>query len=592
MTMARRLLRYLVPHAGTLICAIGCMLIYAIFHAASIYPLKFVMDSLLSASSTDLSFTVPYVNFHIAFSDRMQCLKVIAIAIAVSYFLKSAAQFGQEYLMTRVGMRILQRLRNDLFRKYTSMPIEFLEGERAGKLISLSLNDVGLVYSAIVRLVTDTILQPIVILFLVLMAVSLVPAGLSVCAFVVLPLIGVLVAYFGRKMKRATHRAQSKIEDLTQVLSEKISGMKIVRIFGQEESERARFGREVESYFKWSMKQAKIASLSGPLMVFLGGLGVSVAIYYGGYLVLVKHTMTPGSFLTFITYVLSIYRPIKSLTNLNNIYQQGVASGERIFSFMDAPEAPDLDIGRPARFERALSFHQAQFKYNGTDVPVLSNIELTVKKGERVAFVGISGIGKTTLMMLIPRLLEPTGGKICLDDVPLSEISPRSLRQLLAAVVQDVVLFNDTVAANILYGRPEATSAEVEAAARAADAHEFILALPKKYDTVVGDRGTKLSGGQRQRVAIARAFLKNAPILILDEATSNLDSESEREVQTAVEKLAEGRTTLVVAHRLSTIRRCDRIYLMQDGRIADAGTHDDLMSRCAAYRAAVSLQTI
>ncbi len=586
----RRMMSYLAPYRRTIVVAVVCMFIYSIFHAVSILTIKPVLDNIFTPAA-DLSFKIPYLNYTLVFDDRLRLLLYICVGIALAYLIKSCAAFGQEYLMTLVGMRILQDLRNELFRKYTRTPLEFLEGERAGRLLSVSINDVGLVYTALVRLVTDTILQPLVILFLVLVSVSLVPPTLSIAAFLVLPFIGGLIAYFGRKMKRATHKAQGKIADLTQVLLERVAGMRIVRIFGQEDAERERFGREVDGYFKWSMKQAKISSLSGPMMVFLGGLGASLAIYYGGYLVLTQ-AMTAGSFGAFITAVISIYRPIKNLTTLNNVYQQGSAAAERIFAFLDMPDAPDVDAGAEAAFERDLTFHQVHFNYNENSAPVLTDIDLTIRKGEHVAFVGVSGIGKSTLLMLIPKLLEPTRGRICLDGVPMSDLSSRSIRRLMAAVVQEVVLFNDSVSANIRYGRPEASQAEVEEAARAADAHEFILALPEAYETGVGERGSRLSGGQRQRVAIARAFLKNAPILILDEATSSLDSESEREVQNAVERLSRGRTTLVVAHRLSTIRRCDRIYVIQEGRIADTGTHEHLMSRCESYRTAVSLQSL
>ena len=585
------MLAYLWPQRKVLSGAVACMIIYSIFHAATIFMIKPVIDSVFVASPQTMTLTIPYVDWKLPFDDRLQFLRFIALSIAVGYLFKSAADFGQQYLITMAGMRILQSIRKELFGKYTRIPLEFLAGERAGKILSISLNDVGLIYSAILRMVTDTVLQPFIIAFLVIVAIAMVPLNLSIAAFVVLPFIGGLIAYFGRKMKRATHHAQEKIEDITQVLQEKVGGMKIVRVFGQEDTECDKFGREVDSYYRWSMKQAKISSLSGPIMMFLGGLGAALAIYYGGYLV-VTQKMTAGAFGAFITAVISIYRPIKSLTTLNNVYQQGAAAGERMFAFLDMPEAASVDVGRPASFERELAFDGVRFRYEGTDVDVLSNVDFRVKKGEHVAFVGISGIGKSTLLMLIPRLLEPTAGRILLDGEPLSEVSPRTLRNLLAAVVQDVVLFNDTVSANILYGRPDATREEVEVAARAADAHEFILALPRQYDTVIGERGDKLSGGQRQRLAIARAFLKNAPILILDEATSSLDAQSEREIQGALERLSAGRTTLTVAHRLSTVRSCDRIYVMENGRIADAGTHDDLMTRCESYRRAVTLQTL
>ncbi|MBI4179823.1 ATP-binding cassette domain-containing protein [bacterium] len=584
-----RMVQYLVPHRGALAVAIFCMVLFAFFHAFSIWTIKPVLDKIFTPTA-DLAVTLPYFGWRLEF-DRLRLLLALSVFVSAVFFIKSAAQFGQEYLMTRVGHRILQKLRNDLFKKYTQMPMEFLEGERAGKLISVSLNDVGLVYGALIRVVTDTILQPIVIVFLVSLAFTLAPVRLSLIAFLVFPLIGGLIALFGRKMKRATHGAQSQIEDLTQRLTEKIGGMKIVRIFGQEDAERGRYAREVEGYFRWSMKQARISSMSGPLMVFLGGIGAAFAIYYGGYLV-VTGELTGGSFFAFMACVISSYKPVKHLTNLYNIYQQGEAAAERIFGFLDAPESPDLDAGRPAVFERDLSFHGVGFVYDGTRAEVLKDITFAVRRGERVAFVGMSGAGKSTLMMLIPRLIDPTAGSIALDGTSLCDLAPRSLRSLLATVTQDIVLFNDSALANILYGRPDAARAEAEEAARAAYAHDFIAALPKGYDTVLGDRGSKLSGGQRQRIAIARAFLKNAPILILDEATSSLDSESEREVQAALERLSAGRTTLIVAHRLSTVKTCDRIFVMQDGRIIDAGLHDELMSRCAVYRTAVSLQSL
>jgi subfamily B ATP-binding cassette protein MsbA len=400
---------------------------------------------------------------------------------------------------------------------------------------------------------------------------------LAIIAMFVFPLAVYPIAKFGQKMRQIATRTQVTMGSLTTLLQETISGTRIVKAFSMEEYENRRFSGENERLFRLNLKAVSINAISSPLMEFLGGLGISAIIFYGGYQVIHGYS-TPGTFFSFLTALIMLYEPVKRLTNVNNTIQQGIAGAQRVFGIIDlVPEIrnrPDALTLPP--IAREIEICDVNFRYEET--PVLRNIRLKIRAGEVVAFVGMSGGGKTTLVNLIPRFYDVTEGAILIDGRDIRDVTVESLRGQIAIVTQQTILFNDTVRNNIAYGDIARTEEEIVAAAKAANAHDFILRLPQGYDTFIGEMGTKLSGGEKQRISIARALLKNAPILILDEATSSLDSEAEIEVQDALENLMKGRTTLVIAHRLSTIRNADRIIVLVNGEIREEGTHEHLLS--------------
>jgi subfamily B ATP-binding cassette protein MsbA len=405
---------------------------------------------------------------------------------------------------------------------------------------------------------------------------------LALIAMLVFPLTIYPISELGRRMRRITSSTQITLGSLTSLLQETITGSRIVKAFGMEDHENKRFARENERLFKLTMKSVVIRAISNPLMEFLGGIGIAIIVFYGGYQV-INETSTPGTFFSFMTALLMLYEPVKRLTGVNNTVQQGLAGAERVLSVLDTvPEIGDRDnaIDLPP-ISRGISIQSATFSYENE--PVLKHINLEIKAGEMIAFVGMSGGGKTTLVNLIPRFYDLDSGKITIDGHDVRDVTLRSLRGQIGIVTQQTILFNDTVKNNIAYGDISKGDESIINAAKAANAHDFIMKLPDGYNTVIGEQGVKLSGGERQRISIARALLKNAPILILDEATSSLDTEAELEVQEALDKLMKDRTTLVIAHRLSTIRNADRIIVLVDGSIVEEGTHDSLMEKEGHY---------
>jgi len=369
---------------------------------------------------------------------------------------------------------------------------------------------------------------------------------------------------------------------LTTLLHETISGTRIVKAFGMEEYENKRFSEENERFFKLNIKAVSINAAASPFMEFLGGIGIAAIILYGGFQV-IKGGATPGTFFSFLTALIMLYEPVKRLTNMNNTIQQGIAGAQRVFSIIDME--PEIGDGPDAvalpKITRSIDIENVSFAYEET--PVLKDIDLSIRAGEVVAFVGMSGGGKTTLVNLIPRFYDVTTGRIAIDGQDIRDVTVESLRGQIAMVTQQTILFNDTVRNNIAYGDIQRSEEEIVGAARAAHAHDFIMQLPQGYDTIIGEAGTKLSGGERQRISIARAILKDAPILILDEATSSLDTEAEIEVQKALDNLMAGRTTLIIAHRLSTIRNADRIIVLVNGRIVEEGNHEFLLAKRGEY---------
>jgi len=515
-------------------------------------------------------------------------LMLIPVAVVLIYLIKGACHYAQSVIMNFIGQRVIADLRYRLYEKIQEQSLAFFTQNPTGVLISRITNDVNFMKEAVSEAVTNLFKDSFTI-FCLIFVIFYRDWKLAIIAMVVFPLTIYPIATFGRKMRKVATRTQVTMGTLTSLLQETISGTRIVKAFGMEKHENERFAGENELLFRLTMKSVAISAISSPFMEFLGGIGIAVIVFYGGYQVIQGHS-TPGTFFSFLTALIMLYEPIKRLTNVNNKIQQGISAAIRVFGIidttpdiLDAPDAVELP-----RITQGIALEDVSFRYEET--PVLKNIALRITAGEVLAFVGMSGGGKTTLVNLIPRFYDVTSGRILIDGRDIRTATIASLRKQIGMVTQQTILFNDTVRNNIAYGSFEKPEAEIIRAARAANAHDFITRLPQGYDTRIGEQGTKLSGGERQRISIARAILKDAPILILDEATSSLDTEAEIEVQGALENLMQGRTTLVIAHRLSTVRNADRIVVLVDGRIIEEGTHDELLARQGEYAKLYAMQ--
>ena len=518
----------------------------------------------------------------------ISALKWIPFAVVGIFLIKGLCNYGQNILMSSIGLRIVTDLRNKLYEQIQKQSLSFFTEHSTGLLMSRITSDVMSVQTASSEAVTALVKDSFMLVCLV-GVIFYTDWKLALIAIVIFPLTIYPIARFGREMRTVTTSTQITMGTLNTLLQETISGTRIVKAFGMEKYESKRFAEENERLFKLFMKAVSVNAISSPFMDFLGGLGIAAVIFYGGYNVLHGHS-TPGTFFSFIGALLMLYEPVKRLTNVNNTINQGIAGAERVFSIIDRKpdieDKPDAAVLPP--ISKSIDMENVSFCYEAT--PVLNHINLTIKAGEVVAFVGMSGGGKTSLVNLIPRFYDVSAGRVLIDGRDIRDVTQQSLRSQIAIVTQQTILFNDTVKNNIAYGDIKRTDEEIVAAARAANAHDFIMKLPKGYDSNIGELGTKLSGGEKQRISIARALLKNAPILILDEATSSLDTEAEIEVQEALDNLMKGRTTLVIAHRLSTIRNADRIIVLVRGKIVEEGTHEVLMAKKGEYYRLYNLQ--
>ena len=511
----------------------------------------------------------------------LQMLVLIPVAIIAVFAIKGVAAYGSGYLLSYVGQDIIRRMRNSMYGHIQELPLAFFQGEKTGDLMSRITNDVAIISSMFTSAITGSVRDGFTVVGLIAVTFFLIPK-LAVFTFIVFPIAIYPLFYIGRKIRRVRRGVQESWADLSVLLHETFTGIKIVKAFNMQDYEKKRFAQKSRKIFRLEMKENKVREMSSPLMELLGGFGVGFIIWYGGRHV-ISGTYSFGAFMSFLTSVGLMYQPLKKISRLNNAIQRGMAALDRIYDIRERKSdiietVSPVDI--PCGSHR-IAFEKVSFKYD-RDL-VLKNITLRVKPGEIIALVGMSGGGKTTLVNLIPRFYDPTQGQVLIDDVDIRQFSIAGLRSQIAIVTQEPILFNDTVRSNIAYGTPQASDQQIAAAAKAAYAYEFIEGFPDGFDTSIGELGGRLSGGQRQRICIARALLKDAPILILDEATSSLDSESEILVQKALGNLMEGRTTFVIAHRLSTIGNADRIIVIVDGRIVEEGRHDQLLSLRQEY---------
>ena len=587
-----RLLRFVAPYKGRFAGALLCMVVLALCTAIYVNLLGPVLDFLFTGrveamahlgrffpASRDLAGSLAHV-------DRGRVLFVLPLVIVAVAVAKGLAYFGQFHLMGMVSQRVIADLRMAMFDHLLGLSPSFFAKRHSGDLMSRFSADVQSVENAVCYAASSYIRDGMTIVVMLINCFIL-DWRLSLMAFVAVPATLLPIVRLAKRLKRITQQSQSALGHISEMVQEVLSGMRVVQAFGMEHWESARFREENRRWIRIMRKSFLLRALSSPLMEVMAAAGLSLAIWWVGGRIL-RGELEAGKFFSFVAAVMLLYTPAKQLGKVGQIALSGVASAERIFEILDARSAvPESGTGTLAPFAREIRFEEVSFDYGGS--PVLCGVDLALQKGEVIALVGPSGSGKTSLANLLPRFFDVRGGRITVDGVDVRAVSLASLRSQIAIVTQETVLFNESVRANIAYGRPDFASEEVERAARMAYAHEFISALPDGYDTVVGEKGVLLSGGQRQRIAIARAFLKDAPILILDEATSALDAESEREVQRALEKLmglgATGgpRTTVVIAHRLSTIRNAHRIVVLAGGRIVEAGRHEELIERRGEY---------
>ena len=566
----KRLLLYAKPYSGRLMLA-------------------FLFTSVAAAGNLFVPWILKDVIDKVLMNKDIFLLNTIAVTIVIVFFIRGICFYAQTYLMSYVGQKVIIDIREAVYRKLQFLSLGYFEKRQTGTIMSYVTNDVGALQGSIIESATDFVTEMSILIGSLVLMFNL-HWKLSLLTLITMPLVAKAMDLFGKKLKRTSGIMQERAADITAVLQETISSVRVIKSFVREEYEIARFVKENYANFRAQMKNAQVMATLTPVIELIAAIGVTFLIWYGGFEV-INGNLTAGALIAFLVYATNLANPIKRLSRIYGNVQKAMAAAERVFSVLD--EKTDIVEKENATELKAVigkvDFKAVTFKYNENEV-ILKDINLDVKAGQMVAIVGPSGAGKTTIVNLLPRFYDPVAGNIYIDDVNIADVTLASLREKIGIVPQETVLFNGSIYDNILYGDLTATTEEVMAAAKAANAHDFIMQMADQYQTQIGERGSKLSGGQRQRIAIARAILKNPRILILDEATSALDTESEKLVQDALDKLMVGRTSFVIAHRLSTILQADMIIVMEKGQIVEQGSHEELLKLNGLYSGLYKLQ--